>query len=155
MRRPGKRQDNPEDRIHKRAVMYSRAKFAAEGHTHPPLFHCPNEGQLPVQYRAKLKAKGLSTGVSDLVFMWSPFGWQTWNTRSPIPGAALEIKAPGNVATPEQSIWLDYFARAGFATAVTIGHEATAQQLLAWAYIRDDQLRQWLRWAKAHDPRAY
>jgi hypothetical protein len=140
--------DNPEHRIHRRAVAELRAAFwdrYGMERRACPFFHCPNEGDLPVQYRSKLADLGLSPGVSDLVICWptSP----TVGTF----GAALEIKAPKGRPSETQLAWLGHWKRTGFATAVTRGHAATADQLATWGYIPGFAAEAWIAWASVRD----
>ena len=128
----------PEEEIHRRTVAELRRFFLRERALDPaPLFHCPNESKVPVQYRTKLKALGLSSGVPDLIILHP--------TRAGAPGAALEIKAPRGRASSAQKFWLSLWDKAGFATAVTYGHEQTAAQLFRWGYITEHQVRDWAR----------
>lgn len=143
MRKPVRR-DDPETRILCRAAAELRLAFTRKGFTAPfPFFHCPNEGKLPVQYRAKLHDKGLERGVPDLVIAWP--------CAPNVPGAALELKAPGKKATPEQESWLGYFKAIGWFTEVAVGHVKTATILASLGYIDPVQARTWIEWAERSD----
>lgn len=104
-----------------------------------PVFHCPNESMVPVQYRVKLRALGLSSGVPDLVIVQPPWALLRASVMSPtgypFVGAVLEMKSERGDATPEQLEWLAHFAAIGFATAVARGYEAGLAQLRAWGYV--------------------
>jgi len=74
-----------EDQIHRSIVDYLKL--------YPNLlwFHVPNEGKHKVQYRAKMKRKGVIAGVPDLIFV--------------LPGgrfAGMELKREGGFQSPEQ-----------------------------------------------------
>jgi len=129
----------PEEEIHRRAVAELRLFFLkTQGFKkkQSPFFHCPNESKAPVQYRAKMDSMGLSSGVPDLIVVWP-----TWQGHV---GAALEIKSEKGRETPAQKAWLSRLGNAGFATACTKGHAATATQLFEWGYISAEQLNLWL-----------
>lgn len=55
----------PEDQIHRAVADHLRLRST------PNLlwWHTPNQGNLPVQYRVKLKRMGVTPGVSDLCFL--------------------------------------------------------------------------------------
>jgi hypothetical protein len=164
--------DKPETRIHKRAVAEVRESLVRRGlwsgdhdkDAHP-FFHATNEGKVSKRQAGERRALGLGAGVSDLVFVMpirvggvaAPDG--TW-AFPPLPfrdhsrGAALEIKAPRRKADRRQKQWLEFWAAAGFATAVTAGHRATAEQLLAWGYIEPWQRDRWIAWAETYDREA-
>jgi hypothetical protein len=91
-------------------------------------FHPPNESRSTARYRGKLKALGLLPGVADLVFIAPP----------PCGGyvaAALEIKADKGRASPEQKLFLERAAAAGWATACTRGLDASRSKLREWGYL--------------------
>ena len=75
---PDKTQTASEDSVQIGCVEYRR-------HHAPDLlaFHCPNEGQIPVQYRVKMGRKGLLPGVSDEIIFQPVKGFT---------GVAIEIK---------------------------------------------------------------
>ncbi len=127
----------PEDAIQERAVSEMRGSL---GHISPwPVFHCPNEGRVSKAEASKRARQGVTAGVPDLVIVWpTVFGH---------PGAALELKAERGRVTQAQRGYLEHFARAGFATAITRGHEETALQLAAWGYIPHAVIPSWLSWA--------
>lgn len=148
------KRDNPEDRIHRKAVAYLRKSFRKREGFEPeecPFFHCPNESRESMAWRAKMQRLGLSPGVPDLVFVW-PMIREIPLCR----GAALEIKAPrGRLDNKgRQQRWLDRWEAAGFATAVTRGHVATAHQLWAWGYLLEEHRDEWIAWAQTQDPKA-
>lgn len=151
------RRDDPEHRVHVRAVAELRASFVRRGVWSGektdacPLAHAANESALPVQYRVKLGDLGLAPGFPDLViathvgYTEGSHGW---------PGAALEIKAPGEKPTAKQLQWLAFWRACGFATAVTAGHRETALQLAAWGLIERAAADAWIAWAERCDPGA-
>lgn len=160
--------DKPETRIHKRAVAEVRESLIRRGlwsgdhekDAHP-FFHAVNEGKVSKRQASERRALGLGAGVSDLVFV-IPARPECTHTRLTMtcyecvlyPGAALEIKDPRRKADRRQTQWLEFWAAAGFATAVTAGHRATADQLLAWGYIEPWQRDRWIAWAEAYDREA-
>lgn len=127
---------NPEELIHRLAVAELRSAFRARGLERAPFFHCPNESMVPPQYRAKLRALGLSPGVSDLIIVCP--------TMHGSPGAALEIKSDKGRATEDQLAWLGRWHAAGFVTAVTKGHTETANTLFRWGYLQQTNVDRWL-----------
>lgn len=152
MRKPSfraRKNDDPETRIQCRAAAELRLAFKRRGFTKPPFFHPVNEGWFPVQYRAKLAGKGLETGVPDLVIVY-PVSALT----RPAPGSVLELKAPGESASPDQEAWLEFFARAGWYTDVCVGHAQTADTLTTLGYISVEQRASWLTWAERADSAA-
>jgi hypothetical protein len=138
----------PEERIHMRAVAAMRASG------HDCFFHCPNESRVPVQYRRKLKALGVSPGVPDLIVVADlTFGGRIYH------GLALEVKATKGRVSPAQTQWLGRFEGAGYLVLVTRGHISTADLLADCAVTgrgtqlcsaREHQI--WVDWAVAHDP---
>lgn len=113
----------PEEQIHRIAVAFLRANGVR-------FFHAANENNAPVQYRAKLKALGVSAGVPDLVIL------------HPVK-AVLEIKSDRGVLSDPQREWLADFKAAGFSAVCTKGHIATANQLHEWGLITSEQLNTW------------
>ena len=131
--------DNPEYRIHLRAVAELRAADVR-------FFHTPNESNSPPQYRAKLKRMGLSKGVPDLIIP-AP-------TTGGAPGAVLELKSPRGRLSPEQRSWLAHWSSIGWAAAWTRGHAVTAGQLVVWGYITPEAADTWVHWAHRTDTEA-
>jgi hypothetical protein len=87
-------------------------------------WHTPNEGMIPPQYRARLKAKGLRKGVVDIM-LFHP-------TRVL---AVLEHKREGgDDPTPEQSEFLAEAAAAGALTGVSHGEAEALAILRSWGY---------------------
>lgn len=70
-------------------------------------FHCPNEGKVPVQYRAKQKAKGLKSGVLDILI---------FETRGKFNGLGIELKVGYNKPSDEQKNWLFKLSEKGWQT---------------------------------------
>lgn len=97
-----------------------------------PVFHCANESMVPVQYRVKLRALGVSPGVPDLVIVQPPISAveERWH-----PGAVLELKSERGVVSHEQTEWLAHFFAIGFATAITYSYLEGLAQLRAWGYV--------------------
>lgn len=86
---------------------------------HPDLilFHVPNEGAIPPQYRDKLLQMGLLGGVSDLVLL---------EPRGKYHGAMIEMKRANksdSSVKPDQVNFLAWARRKGYFTAVTYGAE--------------------------------
>jgi hypothetical protein len=166
--------DKPETRIHKRAVAEVRESLVRRGlwsgdHDRDAhsFFHATNEGKVSKRQAGERRALGLGAGVSDLVFVMPTcvvataaayYSYDLGRHVDPgaraYPGAALEIKAPRRKADRRQKQWLEFWAAAGFATAVTAGHRATAEQLLAWGYIEPWQRDRWIAWAETYDREA-
>jgi len=147
--------NNPEHRIHTKAVAYLRKSFARKGfgRRECPFFHTANESDVPPSYRAKLARLGVSPGVPDLIIVspTSPASYVDVIGGVSFPGAALEIKAPKGRLTADQRRWLDTWRSAGFAAEWTRGHVATAHQLHVWGYIDSKDRDQWVSWAKTND----
>lgn len=78
-------------------------------------FHCPNGGHRSAREGAKLKALGVSPGVPDLIIV----SRCEWMRRADVPGAVLELKAPGGRTSPEQEQWLADMIANGWVCAVT------------------------------------
>jgi hypothetical protein len=151
--------DNPEHRIHTQAVAYLRRGFFARygmNATQAPVFHCPNESDVPPQYRSKLARLGVSAGVPDLVIVHPTLPIEVPGILGGVAylGAALEIKSPRGRLSDEQSAWLERWARAGFAVAWTRGHAATANRLAEWGYILPEHAEQWIHHATLTDQEA-
>lgn len=147
------RRDDPEDRILFRAVAELRVTFTRRGLAEPfPFFHTPNEGAFSKWQAVLRQQRGVTAGVGDLVIVTPlfPFGGDG-SSAVPYPGAALEIKAVGKKPTPEQLAWLEYWRAAGFAADWTAGHHATADRLLSWGLIAQDQFDRWIVWAERND----
>jgi len=70
------------------------------------LFAVPNGGKRNPREAARMKAEGVKAGVSDLILPLQ---------RQGRAGLFLELKAPGNKPTAQQSAWLARMARAGYA----------------------------------------
>jgi hypothetical protein len=93
----GKKRDNPEERLHfEVAALLKKAGLL--------FYHGANEGDLPVQYRVKLKKKGTSPGVPDiLIFSRGAAGGWAPGYGSPL---AVELKVGYNKPSKEQHQWL-------------------------------------------------
>ncbi len=92
-------------------------------------FHVPNESMVPVQYRSKLRQKGLSKGVPDLIFVTSP---PNYAMRV---AAALEIKSDTGKLSDEQRQWLEYCRAMDWLAACTRGYAETRATLVKWGYL--------------------
>lgn len=108
---------NPEEQLQRQVVEFLR--FAA-----PDLifFHPSNEaGSRRVGEMGRLKALGLRAGVSDLIFCLPDgcFG-------------AIELKAPGGKATPDQNAFLRGVAAASDRAAVCCDVEGVETVLKYW-----------------------
>lgn len=73
------------------------------------IFHYPAEGKFPVQYRVKLKRKGVAKGVPDILCLCK---------RAPYIGFAIELKSLIGEASEEQLKWLQDLKRQGYAVAL-------------------------------------
>jgi len=88
------------------------------------LFHVPNEGAIPPQYRDKLIQMGLLGGVSDLILLKPSRGYH---------GALIEMKRTNKSdsrVSPEQVKFLKWGRSEGYFTAVTFGADAYMKCLL-------------------------
>ncbi len=89
-------------------------------HVYPDLllFHVPNEGAIPPQYRVKLIEMGLLSGVSDFILLEPRRGYH---------GALIELKRASKTdATPvseDQRKFMEWGRRKGYFTAVCYGFE--------------------------------
>lgn len=135
----------PEDKIQVRKIAYLRTNNI-------PCYHPANESDVPVQYRAKLQAMGVSPGVSDTVIV-AP-------TAQGHPGAVIEVKRDGwrPPKLPDdprkdtraqrhwrnQLQWLEHYRAIGWAAEWRVGHRETADQLCAWGYITPAQRDEWI-----------
>lgn len=78
------------------------AKWVRDAHPQLLIFHVANESEAPVQYRVKLKRKGLLPGVAD--FLAFPDGGQK---------AAIELKDAKGAQRPDQHIFQHRWERSG------------------------------------------
>jgi hypothetical protein len=158
------RRDDPEHRVHVRAVAELRASFVRRGiwsgakEDACPFFHAMNEGDCSNAEAEKRRALGVSSGVSDLVIVVPTAGVRLFmgdghETRS-YPGLANEIKAPGGKLSRKQEQWLAFWSRAGFLSKVTTGHRETAELYAAVGYIEREAAHVWIAWAERCDPGA-
>lgn len=76
------------------------------------LHHSPNGGYRNKATGARMRLMGTSPGFPDLVFFYPTDRHQ---------GLAIELKAEGGRASPNQLAWLDRLKAAGFLTAVCFG----------------------------------
>ena len=110
----------PEEAIHKAVVEHLRLRQK------PGLcfFHVPNQGRVPVQYRAKLKAMGLLPGVADLIMIrgGKPF--------------ALELKADKGRMSVSQHNFAQTWEAAGGYYCPAYGMDEALKVLAAWDLIR-------------------
>ena len=60
---------DPDDKRKEDNIQIDSFGYAKYNYPDVPCFHVVNEGAIPVQYRAKLKQKGLVSGVSDIMFL--------------------------------------------------------------------------------------
>jgi len=78
------------------------------------VFHIPNQGKFPVQYRMKLKRMGLRKGVSDIFFAYpceNKFG--LW----------IEMKTEKGTLRKEQREWINRMNKIGYVAVVAHGWE--------------------------------
>lgn len=81
------------------------------------IFHVPNEGAIPPQYRDKLLQMGLLGGVSDLVLLKPSKGYH---------GAMIEMKRTNksdSTVSQDQIDFLRWAREEGYFTAVCFGAE--------------------------------
>lgn len=107
-----------EDVIQRQLMAWVRRQFPADADW---LHHSPNGGWRARQTGAKLKAAGTRRGFPDLIY---PIG------RGGFRGLVIELKAPGGRATPEQTAWLDLFAREGWHASIAVGFEAARETIM-------------------------
>jgi hypothetical protein len=103
----GVRSDIPEDVL--QAKCYQWIHNLPE---RPKTWHVANERKTSKRYGAKLKAMGVSRGVSDLFVVW--------------PGGiniAIECKTGNNQLTKEQREFLEYLWHNGWHVAVCVSLE--------------------------------
>ena len=94
MKAPRKKRNNEEDRLQ---IEVSKLLSAARL-LH---YHGANEGDMPVQYRVKLKRKGPFAGFPDVVVL-DPF----WSVKKVwTHGLAIELKIGKNKPTASQLQW--------------------------------------------------
>lgn len=126
----------PEEKLHRRVVAELRRAYHRRGYAPgtEPFFHCANESMVPVRYRAKLAALGLSRGVPDLIVV-QPV---TWHGET-YAGAAIELKSICGALSDEQERWLTVWSAAGFC-ALTLRPHTTGPMLAALGLIDDDQV---------------
>lgn len=126
----------PEESLHRRLVAELRRTFMRWGYDKDtePLFHCPNESMVPARYRSKLKALGVSPGVSDLIIVHP-----VMLDGTTYPGLAIELKSRKGTASADQLRWLGYFQAAGFYSAVLRGGPATAALFQAAGLLDHEQ----------------
>lgn len=87
------------------------------------LFAIPNGGLRDKITAAKLKAEGVKAGVSDLFF---PVPRGKWH------GLFIEMKKPGEKATPQQVQFITDMQKLGYAACVCVGWEVARDVLLAY-----------------------
>ena len=95
MNAPRKKRNNAEERLQ---IEVSKLLSAA-GLLH---YHGANEGDMPVQYRVKLKRKGTFAGFPDVVVFYPPYIGSSLGS-----GLAIELKVGKNEPTPSQLQWLN------------------------------------------------
>lgn len=97
---PRKKRDNAEERLQ---IEVSKLLSAARL-LH---YHGANEGDMPVQYRVKLKRKGTFAGFPD-VMVFEPFTgeWVYSQAMNICHGLAIELKVGRNKPTAAQEKWL-------------------------------------------------
>jgi hypothetical protein len=72
-------------------------------------FHPANERRCTAQQGALLKRKGVTAGVSDVIFLRPS---QRWN------GLIIEMKSKGGKLSPHQAKFLETMAKEGYLTKV-------------------------------------
>jgi VRR-NUC domain len=72
-------------------------------------FHCKNESKQSARAGARMKAQAVRKGCADYLLLVP---------RGQYHGLALELKAPGKKASPEQKEWLALVSGQGYFTAV-------------------------------------
>jgi spore cortex formation protein SpoVR/YcgB (stage V sporulation) len=92
--------------------------------------HIPNEGKRTAKTGAILKAKGMKSGLPDIMIFDSP-------PSAPLmKGAALEMKKRiGGIVSDEQQDWLDYFNANSWVVGVARGQDEALKFLEEWGYI--------------------
>jgi hypothetical protein len=90
------------------------------------IFHPVNEGNMPVQYRAKLKAKGMKNGIPDIILL-SPGAKHSYGV--------IELKRANGVfsdLTKEQKENLEQAHGEGGFAAVAFGYDAAIAALVEY-----------------------
>ena len=125
-----------EDAIHRRTVAELRRTFLRRGYEpgSAPLLHVPNESMVPVRYRAKLQAYGVSKGAPDLLVVHPVV-----HEGTTYAGLALELKSAKGRPSAEQLRWIGYWHEAGMLACVTRGMDETRDLLLACGLIDREQ----------------
>lgn len=88
------------------------------------IFHVPNEGNIPVQYRSKLISMGMLAGISDFVILKPSRGFH---------GALIEMKRSNksdSKVSPDQIEILRQARSDGYFTAITYGFDEFRKALL-------------------------
>jgi hypothetical protein len=115
------KRDNEEERIHMAVVQHIRA-LKRPGAV---VFHVPNAGKVPVQYRTKLYKLGLLPGVSDLIGLVNGEAF------------ALELKREANGRVSEkQNEFLSDWRNAGGHGVVAEGLDEALACIKAWGWVR-------------------
>lgn len=110
----------PEQEIQRAVVQHLRQR-AAPGVV---FIHVPNGGKRKPIEAAIFKGQGVRKGASDLLL------WHAGRSY------AMELKAPGGKATPEQIQFLDDMDRAGALTCIAEGLDAALATLHGWGLLR-------------------
>jgi hypothetical protein len=84
------------------------------------LYAIPNGGKRNLQVAIKLKAEGVKAGVPDLCLPVP---------RGPYHGLYMETKVKPNKPTSEQTAWIEYLERQGYAAAVCYGCEGLIESV--------------------------
>ncbi len=87
------------------------------------LFSIPNGGLRNMKVAMKLKAEGVTRGVSDLFLAYPNDGYH---------GLWIEMKVKGGKVSKEQAAWLERMEGVGYKAAVCYGHEEAIKELQAY-----------------------
>lgn len=110
----------PEDQIHRAVADHLRLR----GSKQMVWWHTPNQGNLPVQYRVKLKRMGVTAGVSDLCFLRNGMFF------------ALELKAEKGRPSESQFEFCAAVKDAGGYAEIGYGLDRSLKILEAWELLK-------------------
>lgn len=106
-----KKRDNPEERLHFEVAALLRKVGLL-------FYHGANEGDLPVQYRVKLKKKGTSPGFPDLFIAEPVQLYAVPRVFKPL-GLFIELKnGKAGRVSPAQQAWIDALNDRGYRAVV-------------------------------------
>jgi len=109
-----------EDDLQKRVARYLDVKKVL-------WFHCANERRTTMQAGARLKAKGVKSGVPDCLIL---------KTNTIYNGLAIELKIKPNKPTAKQIEWLDKLTNEGWKTAICFSFDEALKEIDEYLLIK-------------------